>query len=46
MVSPAVAAEAERATALGWKPTEDPPTTEQELIPNDLEVVELIGAGG
>jgi len=46
-VSPAVAAEAERAAARGWAATHDPPTWERELVPSDLEEVrELVGATG
>jgi len=46
-VSPAVAAEAERAAARGWEATHDPPTWETELVPSDLEEVkELVGAIG
>jgi hypothetical protein len=45
LVSPAVAAEAERAAARGWEATHDPPTWERELVPSDLEEVrELVGA--
>jgi hypothetical protein len=47
VVSPAVAAKAERAAAGGWEATHDPPTWERELVPSDLEEVrELVGATG